>query len=321
MFNWIDWVIVGVVAYHAYLGWESGFFSLFTNFLSFLLALLAAVAWQSPVAGFLTEKFGIPGGWSSVLAYLLLAFLVQEIVNEILRMLIQKIPKHIKKSKIADSLGAVVSAANGLIIISFLLLIILALPIRGTVKNDIKDSRIGSVLSKYVEKFGAPIESAIQEAGKAARTFFTIDPGSKETIALQVTPKVADLYVDESAEREMLELVNQERAKAGASALILDTKIVIVARAYSRDMFERRYFSHYSPEGEDAGDRLKAGGVQFTIAGENLAYAPDVKTAHQGLMNSPGHKRNILDNRFRKIGIGIIATKEFGIMVTQNFTN
>ncbi len=320
-FNWIDWSIVVIVLYHAYLGWESGFFPLFTNFVSFLLALWAAIVWQAPVAGFLSDKFGIPGGWSAVLSYLLLAFLVQEVANELLQIFVSKIPKKIKNSKLAESMGALVSAGNGFIIVSFLLLIILALPIRGTVKEDIRNSRIGSVLAKYVEQYGAPIESALQEAGRAARTFFTIDPGSKETLALQVSPASADLYVDEAAEKEMLELMNAERAKSGAPALTMDSKIVIVARAYSRDMFERRYFSHYSPEGNDAADRLKEGGIQFSVAGENLAYAPDVKTAHQGLMESPGHKRNILDARFRKVGVGIIATKGFGIMVTQNFTN
>lgn len=320
-FNWIDWVIVGVVVYHAYLGWEAGFFPLFINFLSFLFALWAAVTWQSPVSGFLSEKFGIPHSWGAVLSYLLLAFIVQEVISEILHGLLTRVPKRIRNSKIAESLGAVVSAANGLVVIAFILLIVLALPLRGTVKKDIKNSRIGSVLASYVEKYGAPIESVIEEIGKSAQKFFTIEPESKERIGLEVAPKSADLKVDEASERSMFELVNQERAKAGVPALIMDPKIVAVARAYSRDMFERRYFSHYSPEGKNAADRMEEGGIAFTLAGENLAYAPDVTTAHQGLMESAGHKRNILDRRFRRIGIGIIATESFGIMVTQNFTD
>lgn len=318
-FNWIDWVIVGVVGYHAILGWEAGFFPLITSFISFILAVWASIAFQAPVAGFLTEKFGIASSWSFVLSYLIIAFVVQEVVTEILHVLIAQIPKKIQTSTIADWLGALVSALNGLIILSFLLLVVLALPLRGTVKNDIAASKIGGFLTKNLQKYAGPVRLAIEEVGQGARKFFTVSPQSKETITLDVTPASSDLHVDEIAETKMLELVNAERKKVGAPALVMDAKIVAVARAYSRDMFERQYFSHYSPEGKDAGDRLGKGGVSYTVAGENLAYSPDMETAHKGLMESPGHKKNILDPAFHRVGIGIISTDSFGIMVTQNF--
>ena len=66
---------------------------------------------------------------------------------------------------------------------------------------------------------------------------------------------------------------------------------------------------------------MEDGSISFTVAGENLAYAPDVATAHQGLMESEGHRRNILDPQFRRVGIGIIATDSWGMMITQNFAN
>ena len=319
--NWIDWVIFGVVAYYALLGWQAGFFPLVISFISFIAAVWAAIAWQAPVAEFFTEKFGIASTWSLVLSYIIIAFLVQEVVAEILRAVISKIPKRFVSSKIAEWLGALVSALNGLIIITFLLLVALVLPLRGTVKNDIRTSGIGGFLTQFIQKHGGPIQSAVEGVGDGARKFFTVEPQSKERITLDVAPKSADLRVDAAAESRMLALANAERVKAGAPALVVDDKIVVVARAYSRDMFERRYFSHYSPEGEDAAGRMDKGGVSFTVAGENLAYAPDVETAHRGLMESEGHKRNILDPQFRRIGIGIIATDSFGIMITQNFAN
>lgn len=320
-FNWVDWVILGVVGYHAILGWEAGFFPLITSFISFIAAIWAAIAWQAPVTGFLTEKFGIASSWSLVVSYIIIAFVVQEVLQEILHVLIARIPKKIQTSKIADWMAAIISAFNGLIIIAFFLLVILALPLRGTVKNDIRDSRVGGTLTKYIEKHGGPIQTAVEEVRDGARKFFTVEPQSKEKITLDVAPKSSDLRVDQEAESQMLDLVNKERAKVGVPALVVDQKIVAVARAYSRDMFERRYFSHYSPEGEDAGDRMQKANVPYKVVGENLAYAPDVLAAHDGLMESPGHKRNILDPQFHRIGIGIIATDNFGIMVTQNFAN
>lgn len=320
-FNWLDWVILGVVGYYALLGWEAGFFPLITSFVSFIAAVWAAISWQSSVAGFLTEKFGIVNTWSIVLSYILIAFVVQEVVAEVLHAFMSRIPKGVRESKYTEWLGALVSALNGFIIIAFLLLVILALPLRGTVKADIRVSQIGGFLTRSIEKYGGPIQSAIEDVRQGARKFFTIEPTSKERITLDVAPKPTDFRVDVAAENKMLNLVNAERAKVGSPALSMDTKIVVVARAHSRDMFERRYFSHYSPEGKDAGDRMEEGGVSFTLAGENLAYAPDVETAHQGLMESEGHRRNILDPQFKRIGIGIIATDSWGIMITQNFVN
>lgn len=320
-FNWIDWVIIGVLVYHAYLGWEAGFFPLLISLVSFMAAVWAAIAWQVPVSQFLTEKFGVAASWSNVLSYIIIAFVVQEIISQALGALILKIPKKILNSKFGNWLGALVSALNGLIITSFFLLVVLVLPLRGTVKRDIVDSRIGGQLAKIVERYGGPVRSVVKEVGETARKFFTIEPGSKETITLDVAPKESDMRIDSQAENKMLALVNAERAKAGVAALTMDAKITEVARAHSRDMFTRRYFSHYSPEGKDASDRMEKGGVTFTIAGENLAYAPGVETAHQGLMESPGHKRNILDPQFKRVGIGIIATDSFGMMATQNFAN
>ena len=62
-------------------------------------------------------------------------------------------------------------------------------------------------------------------------------------------------------------------------------------------------------------------GISYSIAGENLALAPSVVRAHDGLMNSSGHRRNILDPAFTKIGIGAIDGGVYGKMFTQIFTN
>jgi uncharacterized protein YkwD len=101
----------------------------------------------------------------------------------------------------------------------------------------------------------------------------------------------------------------------------MKTDLTEVARAHSADMLARGYFSHHSPEGKSAFDRLRAAKISFRLAGENLAFAPTVKLAHQGLMNSPGHRANILRPQYAKIGIGIMDAGARGIMVTQQFSN
>ena len=94
-----------------------------------------------------------------------------------------------------------------------------------------------------------------------------------------------------------------------------------MARDHATDMWERKYFGHVSPEGKDVGNRLREAEVDYNYAGENLALAPTVSTAHVGLMNSEGHKENILDQNYYKVGIGVIDNGVYGKMFVQVFTN
>lgn len=119
----------------------------------------------------------------------------------------------------------------------------------------------------------------------------------------------------------MLLLVNQERAKVGLKPLKADLELTEVARSYSRDMFARGYFSHYSPEGKDPFDRIRAAHVRFIAAGENIALAQTLTIAHNGLMNSPGHRANILNKSFGRLGIGIVDGGIYGLMIAQEFRN
>lgn len=146
-----------------------------------------------------------------------------------------------------------------------------------------------------------------------------VESESRDNITLPFTPET--LSVDEVSEREMLELVNVERRRAGVEDLVMDEELVAVARKHSHDMWERRYFAHENPDGENAVHRMLEEEVDFARAGENLALTRSVERAHKGLMNSPGHRKNILDPEFRRVGIGVIDGGVYGKMFTQNFAN
>ena len=119
----------------------------------------------------------------------------------------------------------------------------------------------------------------------------------------------------------MLAMVNRERAAASLDPVVADIDLRSVARRHSIDMFARGYFSHYTPEGRSPFDRIHAAGHSFRIAGENLAIAPTLERAHTGLMESPGHRANILRPQFGRLGIGIMDGEIHGLMVTQCFRN
>ena len=120
----------------------------------------------------------------------------------------------------------------------------------------------------------------------------------------------------------MVNLVNQEKGKYGLKELVSHEKLREVARIYAKEMFKNGFFSHISLiDGSTPADRALRAGVTFMIIGENLAYAPDVYIAHQGLMNSQGHRENILSENYRRVGIGVVDGGIYGKMFVQEFAD
>ncbi len=119
-------------------------------------------------------------------------------------------------------------------------------------------------------------------------------------------------------EREMVEYVNQERAKAGLSQLQVDLDLARVARTKSQDMVDNGYFDHNSPTYGSPFEMMRSFGISYRAAGENIAKNGSVMGAHTALMNSEGHRANILEPNFTHIGIGIVGSGNM-VTVTQMF--
>jgi uncharacterized protein YkwD len=123
-------------------------------------------------------------------------------------------------------------------------------------------------------------------------------------------------------ENAMLAAHNAERDAAGLQPLVSDPRLVAIARLRAKDMIERQYIGHVSPTGESAYTLLVAAGVSYQLAAENLVVnsAPDSQTvqlAMNGLMDSPGHRANILRPEFTRVGIGVatfVQTKYYIIV-------
>lgn len=121
-------------------------------------------------------------------------------------------------------------------------------------------------------------------------------------------------------ENEVLRLVNQERAKQGLNALTLDTKLLSLAEMKAQDMAEKGYFDHTSPTYGTPFEMLQHYGVRYRSAGENIAAGQ--KTAQevmQSWMNSSGHRANILNAGYTKIGIGYKTGGKYRTYWTQLF--
>ncbi len=120
-------------------------------------------------------------------------------------------------------------------------------------------------------------------------------------------------------ETKMVNLVNQERTKQGVRPLGVNMTLVSLARQKSQDMIAKNYFSHTSPTYGSPFDMMRNAGVTYKTAGENLAGAATTESAHQNLMNSSGHRANILNAAYNQVGIGIVSGGAYGKMFTQMF--
>ena len=138
-------------------------------------------------------------------------------------------------------------------------------------------------------------------------------PQQQQTPAPQTTNKLS------AQEQQMVNLVNQERTKNGLNALIVDLEVARVAGVKSQDMADNNYFSHNSPTYGSPFDMMKKFGINYLHAGENLAGNASVEKAHTALMNSAGHKQNILSPNFTHIGVGVRTSSKYGYLYTQMF--
>ena len=117
----------------------------------------------------------------------------------------------------------------------------------------------------------------------------------------------------------MLDLINSERKKAGVQPLTFDKNIAKVAQIKAHEMVDRNYFSHTSPGYGSPFNMLTRFGIEYRSAGENLAGYRTVEGAHNGLMNSAGHRRNILNSSYNLVGIGIADSPRYGKIFVQMF--
>ncbi len=118
--------------------------------------------------------------------------------------------------------------------------------------------------------------------------------------------------------QQMLNLVNNERGRAGRAPLSLDNQLCTIADLKSKDMFTRNYFDHTSPTYGSMANMLRMFNYTFVSCGENIAKHATIEKAHAAFMSSDGHRQNILSSSWQRMGIGIYNANGY-VLVTQVF--
>ena len=125
-----------------------------------------------------------------------------------------------------------------------------------------------------------------------------------------------------SFELQNFDIVNAERKQHGLKTLDYSKDVSHTARKHSIDMVKHNYFDHVNEKKLSPFDRLKKDGIEFKAAGENLAYGQlNSIYAHEGLMNSLGHRKNILNTHFDYLGVGVYFNDRRQPFWTENYTS
>lgn len=119
--------------------------------------------------------------------------------------------------------------------------------------------------------------------------------------------------------KSLLDLHNQQRTTVNLAPLQLDTKLQTMAKSHSAYMAKTGDFSHDEP-GNSFSNRMRNAGLSYRSAGENIALSyPEPAAVMRGWMNSPGHRANILNRSFNRVGFGLVKSSSGRFYWTADF--
>ena len=314
--NWIDFVLILIVLLAVIAGWYRGFISSILSLFVWAGSFVIAYLFYPYVANFINKIFDA-GPWLLAIAFILTAIIAGTLLSILTGFIARTAPIEAHQSIINKFLGIIPGAIMGYIYAVIFSAIFLALPIRDGLTEKVRSSQLGVQLAMKSEWANRKLAPVFDEAIRQTINSLTVQPGSNERVNL--TYKIDNATAKPNYENEMLQMINAERQKRGLKSLVADPEMQQVARAHSQDMFAKGYFAHDDPDGKDPFERIRAANIHFATAGENLALAQTVEIAHVNLMNSPGHRANILNPSFGRVGIGILDGGFYGLMISQEF--
>jgi uncharacterized protein YkwD len=169
--------------------------------------------------------------------------------------------------------------------------------------------------------------TASDASGSAVLANFPLWCGTRppDHLTVSVASDEAAITTSAQAEARLADLVNRDRVAAGLPALSNDTRLAAVARAHSEEMAKSGIVAHISPRTGSAADRVRRASITASVVLENVARAYGISEAEEGLMDSPGHRANILSDQVNSFGMGVVFGEEATghrreLFVTQLFT-
>jgi len=309
--NFIDLIVVVVVAVFVILFWQRGFFATIKSTISFLVGIILATISLDFVLSLLA-KFG----WEENVFTPLVAFpFLVVIFWGIFLTIFVAVP--IQWRGILSSIFSIpISAIYALAVCAVVILVLPQL-----ISLEAIDAVDASLFSKSLKKiplyanYDEKFLSAIDE--KLAKSII-VPQQENETIMLNIAGSTGIIAKRYAA--EVLELTNRARQNAGLLPLQEDKLLDAFALSYADQIWHTDRFSHIDADGKTPYERANELGLKYNYIGENLALAQTVESAQNGLMASKSHRDNIESPVFRKIGIAVFDLGG-SVLIVEEFAN
>lgn len=320
----IDFILGLYFAVLAIRGWVRGFAREAMDLVGLILGIALAFRFSGLVGDWFSDWLGISAEFGR-LAGGIAIFLIVGVGATIGAHYLQKVLALPGIALTNRLFGAGLAMAWALFVAMLLLSLLVVIPLPVSVDESIDESNVAAALtdpdSVPQRMFHAIAGDRVLEAllnleRLVGREKLIVD--EDETLAIPAA-EPNELRADEGVGEEIFDLVNRSRIEEGLDPLAWSGPLAMVGEGHANEMYLEGYFGHTSPLTGTVADRMEVEGIPFRAVGENLALAATPRTVHEGLMDSPGHRANILGIGFTRLGVGVVRGPH-GLMVVQVFS-
>ena len=293
-------------------GWKKGFFLQFFYLMVLLISISLSFRYSDQVGSYISSWFNSNIQLSEIFGGVLI-FITVLTVSSFFQNFLANNQKHRDVGN--KLLGGFVSLLVSNLILTLIFTITSIISVPQFFEDTLENSNL---VSFYTDTSGTPQQALELITGtdliKVVSRIKDLTGKSSVVVGEQgciEIPKysLSNLSNNNEQKNELYELLLTERSNQNLAPLELSEKLSNIALNYAYVMYQDGFWCHKNPKnGELVGDRLSKQGFPYIDIGENLALSSSVRSGHISLMNSESHKNTILDNEFKRVGIGIVLS-------------
>ena len=305
-------------------GWKKGFLLQFFYLMVLLISIALSFRYSDQVGSYISSWFNSNIQLSEIFGGVLIFITVLTVSSFFQNFLANNKKQRDVGNKI---LGGFVSLLVSNLILTLIFTITSIISVPQFFEDTIENSNL---VSFYTDTSGTPQQAIELITGtdliKVVSRIKDLTGKSSVVVGEQgciEIPKysLSNLLNNNEQKDELYALLLTERSKQNLAPLELSEKLSDIALNYAYTMYQDGFWCHKNPKnGELVGDRLSKQGFPYIDIGENLALSSSVRSGHISLMNSESHKNTILDNEFKRVGIGIVSGP-LGLIIVQIFSS
>ena len=304
-------------------GWKKGFLLQFFYLMVLLISIALSFRYSDQVGSYISSWFNSNIQLSEIFGGVLIFITVLTVSSFFQNFLANQKQRDVGNKLLGGFVSLLVS--NLILTLIFTITSIFSVPqfFEDTLENS-------NLVSFYTDTSGTPQQALELITGtdliKVVSRIKDLTGKSSVVVGEQgciEIPKysLSNLSNNNEQKDELYELLLTERSNQNLAPLELSEKLSNIALNYAYVMYQDGFWCHKNPKnGELVGDRLSKQGFPYIDIGENLALSSSVRSGHISLMNSESHKNTILDNEFKRVGIGIVSGP-LGLIIVQIFSS